>query len=224
MNDCAQLAAKTLVKSSKIVFTSVFYKNISLHKDCINKDISLDLTYLDVKIKSMKKTPQLDDIDIIAFQWQQIGLDADYAALHVIARILRLNKTIESEVGKLHARFNLKQGEFDVLAALKRSGESALTPSQLYQTMLLSSGAMTSRLDRLEKKQLIAREHCTQDRRSIKVSLTKSGQQLINTVYPSHFALIDSLLSPLSNADKNQLQNLLKKTMSTVENTVDNKS
>lgn len=169
----------------------------------------------------MKKTPDPDDIDIIASQWQQLGLDADYSSLQVIARILRLNKTIEAELGKLHAQFSLKQGEFDVLAALKRSGSSALTPSQLYQTMLLSSGAMTSRLDRLEKKHLIAREHCTQDRRSIKVSLTKTGRQLINTVYPSHFALIDSLLSPLSNTDKKHLQSLLKKTMSTLDNSVD---
>lgn len=172
----------------------------------------------------MKKTTHQDDIDVIAAQWQQLDLDTDYSALQVIARILRLNKTIEAQLGKLHANFNLKQGEFDVLAALKRSGEVALTPSQLYQTMLLSSGAMTSRLDRLEKKQLIAREHCTQDRRSIKVSLTKTGQQLINTVYPSHFALIDNILSPLTSVDKNQLQTLLKKTMINIENTVDEQS
>ncbi|WP_438971476.1 MarR family winged helix-turn-helix transcriptional regulator [Methylophaga sp.] len=170
----------------------------------------------------MKKT-HLDDIDLIEDQWQQLDLDTDYAALQVVARILRLNKTLDEALSSLHAKVNLKHGEFDVLAALKRSGEAALTPSQLYQSMLLSSGAMTSRLDRLEKKQLIERQHCTEDRRSIKVSLTNTGQQLIDEVYPEHFHLIEKLLNPLSNAEKMQLQTLLKNLMMNLDTTmVDN--
>lgn len=153
---------------------------------------------------------QQDDIDVIAGQWQHIGLEADFASLQIVARILRLGKSLESQLSKLHASFNLKQGEFDVLAALKRSGDNALTPSQLHQSMLLSSGAMTSRLDRLETKQLIEREHCQQDRRSIKVRLTAKGQNLINQVYPAHFGHIDSLLSAVSDQDKMQLTQLLR--------------
>ncbi|WP_273149484.1 MarR family winged helix-turn-helix transcriptional regulator [Methylophaga thiooxydans] len=165
-----------------------------------------------------------DDIDIISDQWQQLGLKADYSALQIIARILRLNKTLEAELGKLHSKFNLNQGEFDVLAALKRSAQADLTPSQLHQAMLLSSGAMTSRLDRLETKQLIVRQHCTEDRRSIKVSLTDAGKQVIDTVYPHHFQLTDQLLSGLTEAEKNQLQRLLKKTMLNIDCRLDTES
>lgn len=154
-----------------------------------------------------------DDIDVIADQWQQTGLEADYAAMKVVARILRLNKTIEKKLAKLHASFNLKQGEFDVLAALKRCGEEPLTPSQLHQSMLLSSGAMTSRIDRLEKKLLVERKHCLQDRRSIKVELTAKGKDLINQVYRAHFKLLDTLLSNISINDKIQLADLLKITL-----------
>lgn len=165
----------------------------------------------------MKKTVEKDDIDNIVEQWQQLGLDTDFSTVAIIARILRINKNLESRMAKLHREYDLKQGEFDVLAALKRSTEAALTPSQLYQTMLLSSGAMTSRLDRLEKKQLIQRQHCTQDRRSIKVSLTEQGTQLVNRAYPAHFELIESFLSPMSAKDKQALANLLKTSLQHIE-------
>jgi len=158
----------------------------------------------------MNSSQQQDAIDVIASQWQYTGLNADYHALQIIARILRLNKALESHLAKLHGSYDLKQGEFDVLAALKRCGDEALTPSQLYQSMLLSSGAMTSRLDRLEKKQLILRQHCKQDRRSIKVKLTDKGLKVINEVYPAHFALLDELLDTLTDKDKQQLSGLLK--------------
>lgn len=158
----------------------------------------------------MKRPNQNDDIDIIVGQWQAQGLSTDFDALQISARILRLGKSLQTRLGKLHADFNLKAGEFDVLAALKRAPEPALTPSQLYQTMLLSSGAMTSRLDRLESKQLIQRQHCKQDRRSIRVSLTDKGRALIDEIYPLHFDLLQSLFSTMADNDKARLSALLK--------------
>jgi DNA-binding MarR family transcriptional regulator len=161
----------------------------------------------------MKQDMPKDDIDLISEQWRQQGLDTDFNALQIIARVMLIAKNLETRVARLHKAFNLKQGEFDVLAALKRSPEDALTPSQLYQTMLLSSGAMTSRLDRLEKKQLIQRQHCTHDRRSIKVSLTDQGRKLVDQAYPAHFDMLEALLSPMSDIDKAQLAALLKKSL-----------
>ena len=157
-----------------------------------------------------KKSQTEDDIDVIANQWQTVGLSTDFNSLQIVARVLRVSKALETRLAALHARHDLKAGEFDVLAALRRCGEPALTPSQLYQAMLLSSGAMTSRLDRLENKQLIVRQHCSQDRRSIKVSLTDKGKNVIDSVYPVHFALIQSLMSGLPASEKNQLSQLLK--------------
>lgn len=157
----------------------------------------------------MKKT-HADDIDVIAEQWQNLGLETDFVAWQSIGRILRISKLLETKIGALHASYDLKIGEFDVLSALKRANGVALTPSQLYQSMLLSSGAMTSRLDRLESRQLISREHCPQDRRSVKVSLTTQGKKLIDAVYPAHFALLKDLLAPMTTSDKRQLAALLK--------------
>lgn len=165
-----------------------------------------------------KKNQADDDIDVIASQWQTMGLSTDFDSMQVVARALRLSKALEAKLAALHARHDLKAGEFDVLAALRRCGEPALTPSKLYQTMLLSSGAMTSRLDRLENKALIVRQHCSQDRRSIKVSLTDKGKAIIDSVYPAHFALITSLLSAMPVSEKNQLSQLLKTCLYQVEN------
>lgn len=168
----------------------------------------------------MKKT-HTDDIDVIAEQWQKLGLETDFVAWQSIGRILRISKLLDSKIGALHASYELKSGEFDVLSALKRANGIALTPSQLYQSMLLSSGAMTSRLDRLENRQLISREHCPQDRRSIKVSLTRQGEKLIDTVYPAHFALLSDLLAPMTTSDKRQLAALLKTSLAHISTAED---
>ncbi len=158
----------------------------------------------------MRKINAPDDVDIISEQWLARGLDADVNAMQIAARTLRFSKALETRIGNLHSQFNLKQGEFDVLAALKRVDGKALTPSELYQSMLLSSGAMTSRLDRLENKGLISRTHCSHDRRSIKVSLTPAGKKLIEQVAPAHFDLLAFLLNGMSENDKTQLAHLLK--------------
>lgn len=155
-----------------------------------------------------------DDIDTLVEQWQDQDQVSDPDALQIVARILRLAKILESHQCRLHSQFGLKPGEFDVLAALRRSPEPALTPSQLHQTMLLSSGAMTCRLDRLEKKQLIRRKHCTHDRRSVNVSLTKKGSTLIDEILPAHFDLLSSLLAPMSDSDKARLTQLLRNCLS----------
>lgn len=163
-------------------------------------------------------SPQnMDDLDVIMQQWKHVGLETDADAIKVVGRILRIAKTIEQQLADLHRTFDLKQGEFDVLATLKRENKCHLTPSELYQSMLLTSGAMTSRLDRLEQKMLIQRKHCQQDRRKVLVSLTSSGKKLINTAYPAHFVLLEKLLSSIENKDKALLANLLKSTLASID-------
>ncbi len=159
----------------------------------------------------------LDDLDIIMQQWKEVGLETDVDAIKAIGRILRFAKTIEQQLAELHRSFDLKPGEFDVLATLKRENKRYLTPSELYQSMLLTSGAMTSRLDRLEKKMLIQRKHCQQDRRKVLVSLTSTGKKLINTAYPAHFVLLEKLLSSIANKDKQLLANLLKSSLAAID-------
>ncbi len=94
-----------------------------------------------------------DGVDTIVSQWLAAGVTDDLQPMEVFGRLARIHKHIETEILRCHGEFGLRQGEFDVLATLRRSGEPyTLTPGQLHQSMMLTSGAMTSRLDKLEQK------------------------------------------------------------------------
>lgn len=155
---------------------------------------------------------QQDDLDIIAQQWQQKNIINHSTPLLAIGRLLRLEKALSSRLLSLQEQYDLKQGEFDVLAALYRAdSQFSLTPSQLHQSMLISSGAMTSRLQRLENKKLIKRRHCNRDRRIVHVSLTKPGQALMEQILPEHFNLLSQLTTVFSDDEQQQLALLLRK-------------
>jgi len=152
-----------------------------------------------------------DDLDLITAQWQRQGITDELLAMQLLGRFARLNKTLELAFLHCYEQHGLKQGEFDVLATLKRAGEPfSLSPSQLYQSMLLSSGAMSTRLDKLEQRQLISRRHCTEDRRVVHVSLTEQGKTLIEQALPEHIALQQRLMGNLSAEQQQQLSGLLK--------------
>ncbi|GAA0346303.1 MarR family transcriptional regulator [Bowmanella denitrificans] len=159
-----------------------------------------------------------DDLDVFAHQWRTEGIEGDLLPMKVIGRMFRLMKTIEAEVGKCHEAFDLKYGEFDVLATLRRTGAPhCLTPSQLHQSMLLSSGAMTNRLDKLEQKGLIARTHSQEDRRSVKVQLTDKGMQTIEAVFPCHLKTLRQLLGNLDDASRERLVGSLKQWLAAIQ-------
>lgn len=157
------------------------------------------------------KRAEDDDLDRIAGQWREQGVGEDMVPMRLIGRLLRLVKVVEASLQRCHGEFGLGQGEFDVLATLRRAGAPhCLTPSQLYQSMLLSSGAMTNRLDRLERKGLIERRHSREDRRSVEVRLTEGGLALIERALPEHMRTLQELLTGVDTGERNELERLLK--------------
>jgi DNA-binding MarR family transcriptional regulator len=112
----------------------------------------------------------------------------------------------------LFARFGLQSGEFDVLATLRRSGAPyALTPTALYEATMVTSGAMTNRLDRLEKSGLIARGPHPEDRRGVVVKLTEKGRALIDEAVAAHVENEREVLSVLTEKEQETLAALLQK-------------
>ncbi|WP_414943034.1 MarR family winged helix-turn-helix transcriptional regulator [Amycolatopsis sp. cmx-11-32] len=92
----------------------------------------------------------------------------------------------------------MKQGEFDVLAALRRSGKPyTLIPSELSATLMMSRAGMTSRIDRLESAGLVERALDPEDRRSFRVTLTERGFEVVDAAMTDHAANVAKLLSPL---------------------------
>ena len=144
-------------------------------------------------------------------EWKRERPDIDATVMALVGRLLEAAQLLERDwLSPLAAQFELHQGEFDVVATLRRSGEPwALTPTELYEGLMLSSGAMTSRLDRLERKGLIERVPAPSDRRSILVRLTPAGLALIDRVLPLHVANEQQALAPLTAKEQKQLNELL---------------
>lgn len=129
----------------------------------------------------------MDAIDRVVEQWAKEKPELETEPMAMMGRIMRIAKYMETEVADLHKKYDMKLGEFDVLATLRRSGKPfRLTPSELIESMMLTSGAMTNRLDKLEAKGLIVRAHSKEDRRSVTVELTKDGLVLIDQMMAEH--------------------------------------
>jgi len=153
----------------------------------------------------------MDAIDRLVDQWAREKPEMDTEPMAIMGRLMRIAKYMEGQVADLHKQYDLKLGEFDVLATLRRSGESyRLTPSELIDSMMLTSGAMTNRLDKLETKGLIAREHSKEDRRSVTVQLTPDGFTLIDSIIHEHLDVQHRLVKSLTASQKKQVNQILK--------------
>ena len=136
----------------------------------------------------------------------------------VLGRLNEASSLIARDrLAPLFARFGLQAGEFDVLATLRRSGSPyALTPTDLYEATMVTSGAMTNRLDRLEKAGLILRGPHPNDRRGIVVQLTEKGLALIDEALTAHVANEHEILAGLTPAERETLSHLLEKLIGSV--------
>ena len=154
---------------------------------------------------------QTDHVDRILSQWQHERPELDPLAMSIFGRLWRLNAIASKAIEQVHLQFGLTQPEFDVLVTLRRSGEPyTLSPTALYTSLLLSSGAMTNRLDKLEARGLVYREPSPEDRRSMLVALTKTGLALINETMTAHVANEQRLLHSLDRAQQQELADLLR--------------
>lgn len=161
-----------------------------------------------------------DIVDRILDQWQSQRPDLDASCLGIVGRILRLAGHLERRANETLKEFELPIWGFDVLGALRRRGEPySMTPTELMKSVMLSSGAMTNRIDRLEALGLIERIPDDQDRRSLQVLLTVKGRTLIDTASPSRFEEARNAVRNLSDRERDLLASLLRKMLLTVEET-----
>lgn len=121
-----------------------------------------------------------DPFDQIHEQWKEQRPDLDTSGLEVVGRILYLSKKLKNSARKELAKLGVDLWAFEVLSALRRQGEPyRMIPSEISRAVVISSGAMTNRLDRLEVEGLIERRPDPKDRRSIQIELTPAGLELI---------------------------------------------
>jgi len=146
-------------------------------------------------------------------QWRRERPDLDVSPMAVLGRLSEAAALVARDrLAPLFARYGLQHGEFDVLATLRRSGPPfALTPTALYEATMVTSGAMTNRLDRLEKAGLIRRVPHPSDRRGLMVQLSESGRELIDRAVEAHVENEHDILSGFSAEERERLAGLLEK-------------
>ena len=129
-----------------------------------------------------------DPIEQLIQQWSRERPDLDASPMGVVGRVLRLAVRLERRVERVLADFGLTLWQFDVLATLRRTGAPfCLSPTDLMREVMLSSGAMTNRIDRLEAKGLVKREPDPGDRRGVQIILTPKGRRLVDRAIAARF-------------------------------------
>lgn len=146
-------------------------------------------------------------------QWRRERPDLDVRPMAVLGRLSEATSMIgRDRLNPLFQRFGLQAGEFDVLATLRRSGPPyALTPTALYEATMVTSGAMTNRLDRLERSGFITRGPHPEDRRGVIVKLTETGRALIDKAVAAHVDNEREILSVLTEKEQEMLAAMLQK-------------
>lgn len=153
-----------------------------------------------------------DHVDRVLEQWARERPDLDASAMGVVGRIARLARALDRPLQRVFARFGLDRGEFDVIMTLRRTGAPhELTPGALLESMMVTSGAVTKRVDRLERAGLVARKPDPHDRRGVRVGLTPVGLELVDQAVEEHVANEERLLADLTRAEREQLARLLRR-------------
>jgi DNA-binding MarR family transcriptional regulator len=157
----------------------------------------------------------MDPVDELIEQWRRQRPDLPEPGLAAMAVFGRLGRVIGLAGPAIEAVFHrhrLSTGEFDVLAALYRSGRPfELTPGALARALMLSPAAMTNRLDRLEKAGMVDRSLDPGNRRSMRVALTAPGHRSVDEVVAEHVANEERLLAALDAPEVADLDRLLRK-------------
>jgi DNA-binding MarR family transcriptional regulator len=156
--------------------------------------------------------PQKDHVDSVVAAWKRERPELDPSPMGIFGRVFQLSKMLEQRLDAVFEKHGIGTWGFDVLAALRRSGAPyRQSPTALFSQLLLSSGAMTNRIDRLAAAGLVERVPDENDRRGILVQLTPKGLDLVDSIMPEHLANEQAILSPLSAAERKQLAGLLRK-------------
>ncbi|KOG73412.1 MULTISPECIES: MarR family winged helix-turn-helix transcriptional regulator [Streptomyces] len=147
-----------------------------------------------------------DHVDRVLAQWAEQAPDLDASPMAVVGRVKRLAHIIETELRAAYKSHDLDAAAFDVLATLRRSPPPhRLTPAALMHSSMVTSGAISQRLDRLEERGLITRTRRTHDARSFDVTLTEAGLELVDKALLDNVATQNRLLAGLTRTQRDRM-------------------
>ncbi|PCK84795.1 MarR family transcriptional regulator [Rhizobium sophoriradicis] len=159
-----------------------------------------------------------DHVDRILAQWRRERPDLDVEPMGILGRLKRLGTHLGREVETVLMQHGLSTSAFDVLATLRRSGAPhRLSPGELLEMTMVSSGTMTNRIDQLEKAGFVERILNPEDRRSVLIALTEKGLATVEEAVGAHVANQQRLTRNLTAEEKAEFDRLLKKFLSDFE-------
>ncbi len=158
-----------------------------------------------------------DAVDQILGQWARVRPDVDCSAMGVAGRISRASRLLEKGIKEYFSGHDLEPWEFDVLATLFRSNpDHRLCMSDLATAAMVSSAALTNRVDRLVVKGLVHREVSPSNRRMVLITLTGEGRAVVDALLAGHVANEERLLAGLTDEDRERLSGLLCKLLTSL--------
>lgn len=159
-----------------------------------------------------------DEVDRILAAWRTEAPGLDVEPLEVLSRISRLSRHLDLARRAAFDAHDLEVWEFDVLAALRREGPPyELSPGALIQATLSTSGTMTNRIDRLEARGLVERDRNPDDRRSVRVRLTRAGRRRVTEALADLLGYERRVLAALTAKERRQLAELLRRLLAPFE-------
>jgi len=162
--------------------------------------------------------PTEDHVSRLRDAWLRERPDIDTEGMAILGRARRITLLTRESIEAVFARFGCDSGEFDVLATLRRAGRPyRLRPTELYESLMISSGGLTDRIQRLESRGLVIRRPSTEDGRSTLVELTRKGLERVDAAFAKDMQLEKELICGLSAGEKKTLADLLAKLAAQVE-------
>ncbi|AKQ63697.1 Transcriptional regulator, MarR family [Myxococcus hansupus] len=153
-----------------------------------------------------------DHVDRLRAQWARELPDVDTQGMEVLGRARRITLRVRPPIEAVFSEQGLDTGEFDVIATLLRSGPPyRMRPTELFKSLMISSGGLTDRLARLTRAGLIRRSASEGDARSLPVELTEEGRSRAEAAFRADMAVEAQLLKGLSRSDRTALAALLRK-------------
>lgn len=159
-----------------------------------------------------------DEVDRIVEAWRREAPQLPVEPLHVLSRISRFARHLDRARKEAFSGHGLEVWEFDVMSALRRAGAPyELSPGTLVQQTLSTSGTMTNRIDRLERRGLVERHRDASDRRGVRVRLTDAGARSVDAAMSDLLAREHDLLAQLPEADRTALADSLRLLLAPLE-------
>lgn len=159
-------------------------------------------------VKAMEREP--DAVDAIQAEWRRERPELDVSPQGVIGRLHRVAARLTDELTAVYDRHGLAEGDFDVLATLRRAGAPfERTPGELAEHTMITTGGMSKRIDRLERASLVTRRASETDGRGRVVALTERGRETIDAAFTEHMANERRLVDELDPRDAAELERIL---------------